>query len=172
MKRFETAGMTRRQSLGGLAGISLGAFAGRARNSLRPEFRKGAKLEMARTKAKTRGGGVTNPETKSVEKDVISVIAPAPEIDENARLFKVEFLAKTADGRKIMKRVLPPGFNHAAGHPKAAQPTVCNFTLEELGTGNVRFVATPVNCFNRHGKHIAMDSNVGENAQEAATCQF
>ena len=81
MKRFETAGMTRRQFLGGLdigadwvlplpeAEPRPFAFAGRARNSLRPEFRKGAKLEMARTKAKTRGGGVTNPETKSVAMD-------------------------------------------------------------------------------------------------------
>ncbi|MBQ1345727.1 MAG: hypothetical protein IIY62_05130 [Kiritimatiellae bacterium] len=43
------------------------------------------------------------------------------------------------------KTVLAEGFNQSLKHAKAKSPQVCFFAKDELGTGPVTFVVTPVN---------------------------
>ena len=130
------------------------AFAEHAKRLRPPQFPEGAELAVSRVKAKTRGGGTRHPEVASAEKDALEVVAPAVVPDEKARLFKVEFTARTSDGRERTKLVLPEGFNQSVRHEKARRPVVCRFALDELGAGEVRLSATPLDCFNRRGRPL------------------
>ena len=127
------------------------AFAEHAKRLHAPQFPNGAKLEVSEAKAKTRGGkGV-----KSVEKDAYKVVAPPVAADGKARLFELEFTAKTVDGRTRTKMVLAEGFNQSLGHKKAKLPQTCLFAKDELGEGAVAFTVTPVNSLGQRGKPLS-----------------
>ena len=82
------------------------------------------------------------------------VVAPAVVADDKSRLFKLEFMAETADGKKQTKLILPIGFNHSVRHKSASSKQTCYFRREELGTGDIRFTVTPINCFGARGKPL------------------
>ena len=75
--------------------------------------------------------------------------------DEKARLFELEFTARTADGKIAAKTVLAEGFNHALKHPKAKARQFCIFAKDELGEGDVTFSVTPVNSLGLKGRTIS-----------------
>ena len=91
----------------------------------------------------------------AVEKDAFHVTVPPPVADKNARLFKLEFTAESADGTKRTKLAIPFGFNHSLKHANASKPSFCRFALDELGTGDVRFTVTPISCWGQRGKSIS-----------------
>lgn len=132
------------------------AFAEHAKKFRAPEFPVGAKPVVAETVAKNRGGKskdgkeVISPE----EKPAYSVTVPPVVPDVRARLFTLEFVAQTADGKSQTKLVVPEGFNHSLKHEKAKLRQVCFFRKDELGEGAVRFSVTPINCFGARGKTI------------------
>ena len=74
--------------------------------------------------------------------------------DDKARLFSLEFVAKTADGKSQTKRVLAEGFNHSLKHTKAKVRQVCYFRKDKLWQGDVTFTVTPMNCFGARGKPL------------------
>ena len=126
------------------------AFAEHAKRLRAPQFPEGATLQVTETKAKTRGAkGVP-----AVEQEVYKVVAPPVVPDEQARLFELEFTARTADGKSVTKLVLAEGFNHALAHPKAKSPQTCCFAKDQLGAGEVEFSVTPVNSLGAKGKPI------------------
>ncbi len=133
------------------------AFAERAKKFRAPSFPQGAKPEISRDKAKTRGGKSRDgKESIPAEvKDAFKVVVPAAVADKDARAYKLEFVAEAKDGTKKTKLVLPEGFNHAPAHPKASAPSFCVFGVDELGAGDVRFTVTPINCFGARGKPIS-----------------
>ena len=135
------------------------AFAEHAKKTGAPRFAAGAALKVARAQAKTRGG--KSPDGKetipAAVKEVFTVTAPATVADGNARGYALEFAAETKDGSKRTKLLMAEGFNHAAGHRKAAAPTVCSFAIDDLPKGEVRFVVTPMNCFQRRGEPLVSD---------------
>ena len=90
----------------------------------------------------------------SVEKDAFKVVAPPVVPDEKARLFELEFTAKTADGKSAVKTVLAEGFNHSLKHPKTKSQQFCIFAKDELGAGDVAFSVTPINSLGTKGKTI------------------
>lgn len=63
-------------------------------------------------------------------------------------------VAEAKGGARVVKFLMAEGFNHAPMHPKARTPNVCNFSLDELPKGEVRFVVTPMNCFHARGKSL------------------
>ena len=83
------------------------------------------------------------------------MVVPAVKPDDMARLFALEFVAATADGKSQTKRVLPKGFNHSLKHKTARMKQVCYFRKDELGSGKASFTVTPINCFGARGKSIA-----------------
>ena len=52
------------------------------------------------------------------------------------------------------KTVLAEGFNQSLKHAKAKSPQVCFFAKDELGTGPVTFVVTPVNSLGQRGQPL------------------
>ena len=135
------------------------AFAARAKRFAAPAFVADAKLEVKKAKAKNRGGKSRDGKTviAAAEKDVFQVVAPAAVADKNARLYELEFVAEAKDGAKKVKMVMAEGFNHAPTHPKAKTSTFCNFALDELPKGAVRFNVTPMNCFHQRGLTLSSD---------------
>ena len=79
---------------------------------------------------------------------------PAVVSDDKARLFSLEFTVTTADGKSQTKLVLPEGFNHSLKHKKAKSSQTCYFRKDELGSGDVCFTVTPMNCFGARGKPL------------------
>ena len=92
-----------------------------------------------------------------VEKDSFTVTVPPVVADKDARVFKFEFAAETKDGARKTKLVAPLGYNHSLAHPNVKTPPHCRFALDELGAGEVRFTATPVNCFGARGNPISSE---------------
>ena len=138
------------------------AFATRAKKFRAPEFPAGAKLKISSVKAKNRGCKSRDGKelAPSVEKEAFKVIAPAVVADKNARLYELEFSAEAEDGTKKTKLVVAEGFNHALAHPTASNSSFCVFAKDELGSGQVRFAVTPVNCFGARGKPLVSDWSV------------
>jgi hypothetical protein len=138
------------------------AFAEHAKKFRAPEFPAGATLTVTRVKARTRGGKSRDGKEKigQVKKAAFHVATPPAVPDKNARLFKLEFVAEMADGKKVTKLTLAPGFNHALAHPNAKDAPFCQFALDELGKGDIRFTATPMNCFGQRGKPITATAKV------------
>ena len=132
------------------------AFAEHAKRLRAPEFPAGAALSVTAANVKNRGGKskdgkeVVPAETKPGFK----VVAPPVVPDAKARLFALEFVAKTADSQSQTKRVLAEGFNHSLNHKKAKVRQVCYFRKDELGAGDVTFTVTPMNCFGARGKPL------------------
>ena len=93
----------------------------------------------------------------SEKKPAFKVTVPAVAPDDKARLFALEFVARTADGKSQTKLVLPEGFSHPLKHGKAQSRQVCYFRKDELGTGSVNFMVTPMNCFGARGKPISVE---------------
>ena len=135
------------------------AFAEHAKKSHAPAFPDGAKPAVARVKAKNRGGKSPNGKEKieSVAKDAFKIVAPAAVADKNARLYKLEFAALSKDGTKKTKLVMAEGYNHALAHKKASAKSFCNFAVDELPAGEVRFEVTPISCWDQRGKTIVSD---------------
>ena len=135
------------------------AFAEHARKFRAPEFPAGAKLNVARVKAKSRGGKSRDGKESlpSVQKEALKVVAPVAVPDKDARLYELEFVVETKDGAKKTKLVVAEGFNHALAHPRASMPSFCLFALDELGAGDVRISVTPIGCFGARGKSIVSE---------------
>ena len=132
------------------------AFAERAKKFSAPQFPANAKIEVKSVKAKNRGGKSADGKqiVASVAKDAFKVVVPPVVADKNARLFELEFTAEAADGAKRSKLVIAVGFNHALDHQAAKARQSCVFAKEELGSGDVRFTVTPMNCFGARGKPL------------------
>ena len=132
------------------------AFAEHARRLRAPEFPAGAKSAVAEVNAKNRGGKSKDGKEKipSEKKPSFKVTVPAVVPDDKARLFALEFAAKTEDGKIRTKLVLSEGFNHSLKHAKAKSRQSCCFRKDELGQGDVRFAVTPMNCFGARGKPL------------------
>ena len=67
--------------------------------------------------------------------------------------------AKLGRGRAIpslarTKTVLAEGFNQSLKHAKAKSPQVCFFAKDELGTGPVTFIVTPINSLGQRGQPL------------------
>ena len=133
------------------------AFAEHAKRHRAPEFPAGAAPVVTEVNAKNRGGASKDGKEKipSVRKPSYKVVVPAVKPDDMARLFALEFVAATADGKSQTKRVLPKGFNHSLKHKTARMKQVCYFRKDELGSGKASFTVTPINCFGARGKSIA-----------------
>lgn len=158
--------------IGGASFASLGAFGGNrfrraaagfkagGRPRLRaPEFPEGAKPSVLETVSKNRGGKSNGGKESipSEKKPAFKVTVPAVAPDDKARLFALEFVARTADGKSQTKLVLPEGFSHPLKHGKAQSSQICCFLKDELGACGVRFTVTPMNCFGARGKPISAE---------------
>ena len=115
-----------------------------------------ARPEVTEMNAKNRGGKSKDGKDKiaSEKKPSFKVTVPAVVSDDKARLFSLEFTATTADGKSQTKLVLPEGFNHSLNHKKAKSSQTCYFRKDELGSGDVCFTVTPMNCFGARGKPL------------------
>ncbi len=135
------------------------AFSEHAKKFHAPEFPADGELRITSTKAKSRGGKSRNGKERipSVRKDVFRITVPPTIPDEKARLFSLEFVAKAANGVKKIKLLLAEGYNHALGHRKTKVRQACFFAKDELGSGNVRFIVTPMNCFGARGKPLVAE---------------
>ena len=135
------------------------AFAEHAKRLRAPEFPKGAKPSVSELNVKNRGGKSKDGKESipSEKKPAFKVTVPAVTPDDRARLFALEFVARTADGKSQTKLVLPEGFSHPLKHGKAQSRQVCYFRKDELGTGSVNFMVTPMNCFGARGKPISVE---------------
>ena len=132
------------------------AFAAHAQKMHAPEFPQGAALTVTPMKSINRGGKSLDGKecVPSVKKPSFRVVTPPVAPDPNGRLFRLEFVAETPDGKKRVKHVLAVGFNHSEKSEKAASRQWCYFFKDELGAGDVRFTVTPINCFGARGKPL------------------
>jgi hypothetical protein len=121
-----------------------------------PEFPTGATIKVSVVKAKNRGGKSRGSVeiVKSVEQDAIKVSVPAIKPENGARLFSLEFVVVSADGKAKKKLVLAEGFSHSPECKKAMSAQSCIFAKYEIGEGDVRFTVTPMNCFGARGKSL------------------
>ena len=131
------------------------AFAERAKKLRAPEFPQGAKLDVVAQNVKIRGGKHKDETIAADSKPGYKLTVPAVVSDPAARLYAVEFAAESSDGKRSVKRVIAEGFNHSFDHKKSRSKQWCYFRREELGEGEVRFTATPLNCFGVRGKTLS-----------------
>lgn len=139
----------------------LAALTERAKKFRAPEFAEGAELKIERVRAKNRGGRQRNGPgiVEAVEQDGFKVVAPPVVKDDAARAQFYEFAAVRPDGTRIVKRVLPPSFHHAAANwRKMKEPVFCIFGKGELGEGDVRFKVAAVNSLGAKGE--ALESRI------------
>ena len=132
------------------------AFAEHAKKFHAPEFPADAELRITHTKAKNRGGKSRkgDEEIPAKSKEVFRITVPPTIPDEKARLFSLEFTAEGSNGVKQKKLLLAEGYNHSLKHRKTKNRQACFFAKDELGTGDVRFMVTPMNCFGARGKPL------------------
>ena len=132
------------------------AFAEHSRRCRAPEFSPGAKLEITAIMSKNRGG--KSPDGKETIapalKSAFTVKAPAVSPVANARLFSMEFTMETPDSKKQTKRIIAKGFNLPERHSGAESPQLCIFSGKYPPGAELRFTATPVNCFGTRGKPL------------------
>lgn len=127
------------------------AFAERARKAAAPQFPAGAKITVARKKAKTR----KTKGREAVEKDALLLTFPAALANRNARPFEYEVAAVPEAGAKIVFRVLAKGFNHGRTHQDAQGDSSCLIPTDRLPAGTVRFEVTPLDCWWNRGTSLA-----------------
>ena len=135
------------------------AYAERAKSFAAPQFASGATVTVESARRKNRGGKgrKAGQEVKAVEQDVLVVTVPAPVPVKKARLFELEFVAETRDGKKTLKRVQAVGYNHAPSHPKASAVQSCVFAAKDFAGQDVRFTVTPVGNFRLRGQALTSD---------------
>ena len=134
------------------------AFAEHAKKMRAPEFPKETTPTLIAMKSINRGGKSPDgmESMKSVKHPSFKIVTPPVAPDTKGRLFRLDFTAETTDGKKCTKRVIAVGFNHSEKHKKATSQQWCYFFENELGTGDVRFTVTPINCFGACGKPISV----------------
>lgn len=123
------------------------AFAEHAKKTVAPEFPKGAKVTLAKVKAKTRA-------TKghpSVEKEAYRLTFPAALAVQGSRPFEYEIVAIAKDGKTADFHVVAEGFNHALEHRRAKADSSCVVSIDRLPKDTVKFEVRPLDCFWRKG---------------------
>lgn len=138
------------------------AFAEHAKRLRAPEFPAGTKVVVKEMDALNRGGKSKDGKEKlaSERKPSFKVTVPTAQPDDKARLFSLEFTAKTADGKSQTKLVLAEGYNHSLKHKKAKSQQTCYFRKNELGEGDAVFTITPMNSFGVRGKALVCEYKV------------
>ncbi len=138
------------------------AFAEHAKRLRAPEFPAGTKVVVKEMDALNRGGKSKDGKKKlaSERKPSFKVTVPTAQPDDKARLFSLEFTAKTADGKSQTKLVLAEGYNHSLKHKKAKSQQTCYFRKNELGEGDAVFTITPMNSFGVRGKALVCEYKV------------
>lgn len=137
------------------------AFAERAKHFTAPKFPTGAKVTVRRIQAKTRGKQSRVNSKKSVAPTDVSALElkfPAPLADKQARVYYYDVVAAFGD-RRVSRRILAHGFNHAVTHPKVKKAVTCAIPLVEFGDGLKDVAAltvsvTPVGFFGHRGEAI------------------
>ncbi len=128
------------------------AFAEHAKKTVAPEFPKGAKVVLAKVKAKTRA---TNGHP-SVEKEAYRLTFPAALAAPDARPFEYEIVAIGKDGKTAAFHVVAEGFNHALGHKRAKADSSCVVSVDRLPKDMVKFEVRPLDCFWRKGAALVV----------------
>ena len=138
------------------------AFAEHAKRLRAPEFPAGTKVVVKEMDALNRGGKSKDGKEKlaSERRPSFKVSVPTAQPDDKARLFSLEFTAKTADGKSQTKLVLAEGYNHSLKHKKAKSQQTCYFRKNELGEGDAVFTITPMNSFGVRGKALVCEYKV------------
>jgi len=132
------------------------AFVERAKKFAAPSFVAGSQVVVSRASVKNRGGSKGKEKVPAVTKACYKVLAPEIVADRNARGYDLEFVAEAKDGSRKVKRVMAEGFNHATTHRKAKARTCCYFAEDELSSGPVRFLVTPLGCFGQRGATVSV----------------
>ena len=91
---------------------------------------------------------------KPVRQDAIKVSVSTINPQSGARLFGLEFVAVSADGRVKKNLVFAEGFNHSPERKKVMSLQTCIFVKDEFGEGDVRFTVMSMNCFGTRGKPL------------------
>ena len=134
------------------------AFAERAKKIGAPAFPAGAALAVTRVNGTPRGAkkgrGKGQEAVAPVMKEALKIVVPAAVAKDGARAYQFEVSIAAADGKKVLKRLVPEGFNQATQHPRARLATRCVLALDSLPKGKLDVVVTPVNCFGRRGQPL------------------
>ena len=133
------------------------SFAPRKAASVAPQFPASAKLDVRRTRAKTRG--VDGKPDSRVEKDVFEITVPQANAVSAARPFEYELYAVVPDGsRTALTTLLDAGYAHSPKNQERQIPLKCPVAVERLPkTGSFRFEAIPVGNWGKKGRSIISD---------------
>jgi hypothetical protein len=124
----------------------------RAAEDPAPEFTPGVKLQLSVGKGKSRAGEM---------RDFVTVKFPAAKATSatpRANDYEVQLENRRDAVVRVLstRRVYSPGYSY--GYEKDDKPVVCNFPLEDVPVNDwVRFVARPVNSFQRKGEMIVSE---------------
>ena len=135
------------------------AFAEHAKKIGAPAFPAGSAIAVTRVNGKTRGAGkvakYNKPAIASVMKPAIKVVVPPAVAKDGARVFRYEVEVSGEGGEKVVRNLVPAGYNHATAHPHAAEMTNCVLPLDGLPKGkSLKVAVTPLNCFGRRGNPL------------------
>jgi hypothetical protein len=111
-----------------------------------PQFAKGAKIKLSRTKSKDRSGAAHN----------MRVVEFPPALNPRANDYEVTVELQQGDVERVLvqKRVFSPRYLY--GESMETEPVKCLITPEEVPDGwIVRYVVRPVNAFGVKGDPIA-----------------
>ena len=128
------------------------SHARRAAEDPAPEFAPGAKLRLSTGKGKSRAGE---------KRDFVTVRFPtanATATTPRANDYEVQLENRRDAVVRVLstRRVYSPGYSY--GYEKDDKPVSCNFPLEDVPVNDwIRFVARPVNSFQRKGEMIASE---------------
>lgn len=130
------------------------AFAPRARESVAPQFEKGAALAAGYDRAKNRGNKNVKPEMQ----DVVRLTIPSACRAGEARAFDFEITFEGTDGTRDVRYAFASGFYRAETSKEAKVSTTCTIPLRRLkATGDLRISVRPRNSFGKAGEAICVN---------------
>ena len=122
------------------------SFAERKKKAAAPEFLDGAKIRMS--KGIGRAG-------KNKGKEVLRIEFPIAEGRKGARVLDYHVTIEGKEGKRLVRRVVQPGFNLPSDDPVALLTPCCEIAIELLkDVSPARVAVRPRECFGHAGKPL------------------
>jgi hypothetical protein len=131
------------------------SFAARAKSAKPAEFPAGAKLDVVRTSARTRGVKRNDINIEPEEKAAVRFVFPPA--NAGGRVAEYEISAVNSGGAEMRVRICATGGLYPKKHGKFSKKVVATFFADRFPVGAESFRVTPLDSFGNAGSAISCD---------------
>ena len=134
------------------------SFAARAKSAKPAEFPAGAKLDVVRTSAKTRG--VKRNDINIEPEEKAAVRFEFPPANAGGRVAEYEIFAANSGGAEVRVRICATGGLYPQKHAKFFKKVVATIFADRFPVGAESFQVAPIDSFGNAGKALRCDCKV------------